>query len=486
MSLIAREEEVRVLENLYQSNQPEFLALYGRRRVGKTYLIRTFFAEKEGIFFNVTGTKDGPMKEQIANFTDQLGQVFYGGVKLEAKKNWRDAFDLLTTVLKTHVKDDKPIVLFFDELPWMAGRNSRLLQALDYYWNQHWSGDPRIKLIICGSSASWMINKIINNRGGLHNRVTKRICLEPFNLAQTKQFLDAAGVQLNQRQILLLYMVMGGVPYYLSQVEKGLSTAQVIERLAFSKKSFLMDEFDNLFSSLFDDCETHISVVKLLAQHPYGLGERKLLEKVGRHTIGGTGRNKLKALEETGFIMRFTPLFHRKKGVYYRLTDEYTLFYLKWIEPLKGALKMDSLDHEHWQAMQLTPEWYSWLGYAFESVCYKHISKIRKALKLPAMSLAGTWRYVPKKGAHEEGAQIDLLFDRQDDAITVCEIKFSDEPFVLTKGYVEALRRKVRVLQVQTRTKKQIFIAMIASAGLKNNFYAEDFISETAMIEDLF
>ncbi len=486
MSLIAREEELRILENCYTSNQPEFVVLYGRRRVGKTYLIRHYFADKEVTFFNATGSKDGYMAEQIRHFTDQISKVFYDGIAIQPQKTWDETFKLLTTVIEKQIAGDKPIILFFDELPWMATRNSRLLQALDYYWNQHWSNDPRIKLIICGSSASWIINKIINNKGGLHNRVTKRIWLEPFDLAETKLFLEDMGITLNHRQLLLLFMVMGGIPYYLSQVEKGLSAAQIIERLAFSKKSFLMNEFDNLFASLFENSDDHIQAVRILAAHPYGIGERDLLKKLGQHTIGGSGNKKLKELEETGFIMNFKPLFHKKKGTYYRLTDEYTLFYLRWIEPFKASLQKEALASGNWQTMQMTPEWYSWLGYAFETVCHKHVSKIRKALNLTVMSFASSWRYVPKKASSQKGAQIDLLFDRQDDSITLCEIKYSDEPFILTKDYVDVLHRKMQVFKEQTRTKKQLFMTMIAAAGLKNNFYAEDLICAVVTLDDFF
>ena len=368
----------------------------------------------------------------------------------------------------------------------MATRNSRLLEAIDYYWNQHWSNDKRIKLIVCGSSASWIIDKIIHNKGGLYNRITKQIWLEPFNLPQTKEYLHTIGAKLNHRQILLLYMVTGGVPYYLSQVEKGLSASQIIEGLAFSKKAFLLKEFNYLFSSLFDDGYVYIDIVRIIAENRYGIGERALLETIGKHAIGGAGKKKLRELEQTGFIMSFKPLHHKKKGTYYRLTDEYTLFYLKWIEPRQDTLQKEALDHESWQTLQTTPEWYSWLGYAFEAVCYKHLSPIRKALKLSATAIPSAWRYVPKKGAKQRGAQIDLLFDRKDDAITICEIKYTEDPFVLTKEYVNILRRKELVFKEVTRTRKQLFLAFISANGIKNNYYAEDISSGVVTLDDLF
>lgn len=484
-NIIGRDEETATLQNLFDSNKPEFLALYGRRRVGKTYLIRQFFEKKEVIFFNVTGSKDGSRSKQLAHFIQQIGKVFYGGASLVVPKNWDDAFNVLTEAINKQA-ENKKIILFLDELPWMATKKSMLLQGLDYYWNQHWSNDKRIKLIVCGSNASWIIRKIINNKGGLHNRITRRIYLEPFTLSDTKHFLYSQDIKLKNQQILIIYMVTGGVPYYLSHIEKGLSAAQIIEKLAFTKKGVLLEEFDNLFSSLFDHSEIYIQLIKIIATRRYGIGQRELLQSIGSSAMGGVGIKTLKDLEETGFIISFMPQYHKRQGIYYRLVDEYTYFYLKWIEPIKKTLQRKSLDKGNWQAMQKTPEWHNWLGYAFEAICYKHISAIRKALLIEPDAVANAWRYVPRRDIETRGAQIDLLFDRKDDTITLCEIKYSDEQFVINKDYVEMLKRKINVFKEQTRTKKQLFLAFISANGLKNNYYAEDIISGVVTLEDFF
>jgi hypothetical protein len=486
MNVVGRDHEIKILENLLTSSKPEFLAVYGRRRVGKTFLIREFFkAQQDVIFFNVSGAKNAPLTEQINHFMQQMGAVFYGGAELKASKGWDQAFEKLTKAFEIR-PPDKKIVLFFDELPWMATKNSKLLSTLDYYWNQHWSNHKNLKLIICGSSASWIIQKIINSRGGLHNRITEKIALEPFNLTDTECFLHHSGIQLNRSQILQIYMAMGGIPYYLSKIKKGMSAAQIIESLAFSKKSFLLEEFDNLFSSLFEDGEVHEKLVKIIGKHRYGIGQRNLLQKAGKSTSGGGGVKKLKELEDAGFIERFKPLYHQKKGIYYRLIDEYTIFYLKWIEPIRDELQSQSLEPGNWQALQNTPEWYAWAGYAFEAVCYKHISAIRQRLALGVTALASSWRFSPTKGTPEHGAQIDLLFDRKDGAITLCEIKYTNEPFALTKEHWEALNRKIKVFTEKTQTKKQIFLALISANGIKPTLYSEEFISGLVILEDLF
>lgn len=484
MEIIGRQEELKLLEHLYQSKQAEFLALYGRRRIGKTFLIRQFFEKKKNaIFFNVTGLKDGDMSMQIANVMECIGKIFYGGLKLRLEKNWRDVFELINDAIEKQT-EAKKIVLFFDELPWMATPKSKLLETFDYYWNQYWSRNKKIKLIICGSSASWIINKIIENTGGLHNRITEKINLGSFTLLETKYYLAKQGLHFENKHVLLIYMVTGGVPFYLSKIKWKASVVQIIEKLAFNKKSFFVDEFDNLFSSLFHDHEEHIKIVKALSKHRYGLGKTKLLEMVG--SVGGNSAKRLDELEDAGFIMNFKPLYHQRKGTYYRLIDEYTYFYLKWIEPVKSKLQMDAFDKNDWQAIQLTPEWYGWLGYAFEAVCYKHLVQIKRKLDLPPMSLTSTWRYVPSKDKNQRGAQIDLLFDRPDDVITVCEIKYSDKPFLITKDYFELLNRKLLVFKEQTRSKKQLFISFVAANGLVNNKYVKDLVSSVVILDDLF
>ncbi len=484
--LIGREREQHILAQCLSSDMPEFIAIYGRRRVGKTFLVRTFFEGKDGvIFFDVMGAKATPLKAQIRHFTKRLGEVFYRKARLVASKNWDETFEVLTEAIDESDPNQK-VVLFFDEFPWMATHNSRLLQTLDYYWNQYWSKNSRIKLIICGSSASWIIDKIVNNKGGLHNRLTQHMFLEPFNLAQTKQFLKKQSIHLNDKQILELFMAMGGVPYYLKKIEKHLSATQLIERLAFKQKSFLLEEFDNLFSSLFNDAAAFVEIIKAIAAVRYGILQDTLLKKMGEALQGKGGIDQLKALQNASFITSFRPHWHKRRGIYYRVIDEYCLFYFYWIEPVKNTLLKNSLLAGYWDKLKAKPNWHSWAGLAFEAICYKHLPQITKALALSPTAIPNTWRYTPQKGDDEQGVQIDLLFDRDDDAITICEIKYTDKPFVITKEYAGKLQKKVDVFKKVTRTTKQLFIALITANGIKRNHYSDQLISGVVTMDDLF
>ncbi len=468
--IIAREREEKELETAFQSTIPEFIALYGRRRVGKTYLVRNFFENKEDtLFFTMTGTKEGTLPEQTLTFSELVADTFYRpgapGAPVDIRTTWRDAFRLLTEQIR--ICPQKKIVLFFDEFPWMATRGSRLLRILEFFWNHYWSQDPRIKIIICGSSSSWILKNIVNNQGGLYNRVTRTIHLEPFNLRQTKLFLNHMNVKLNHRDITDIYMAMGGIPFYLSKITPGYSAAQAIEHLAFQRNSFLLQEFPNLYGTLFEAEGAHIELVRIIAEHRYGIGQAEIVKKAERFSSGGRIVAWLSELEQAGFIAQRTPFGRKKKGIYYVMNDEYSLFYFKWLEPIKKTLLEEGETSGYWELQKNSPSWNSWSGYAFESVCLKHIRQIRESLGLPRTALAYTWRYAPTAGSDEKGAQIDLLFDRADNGITLCDIKYSRTPFVLDKAYAEKLQRQITVFKEQTNTTKNICIAFVAPEGLK-------------------
>ncbi len=430
--IIGRAKEQMTLNHILNSNKAEFLALYGRRRVGKTFLVRNYFSESSPcIFFHTTGIQDGTSKQQLNQFGKQLGAAFYNGASIAKLQNWFDAFEELNKAI-LQVPHKKKIILFFDEFPWMATKRSGLLSALEYYWNRYWNFDARIKLVICGSSASWVIEKIINNKGGLYNRVTRTMRLSPFTLRETESFLVSKGIKLNQRHVLELYMALGGIPHHLDLIRRGQSAQQAIEALCFQKNGDLVHEFDRLFASLFKESAIYSDLIRIIAHYRYGISKSHLINE-SKLSRGGRAALRLKDLEEAGFIEEFLPHGNKEKGTYYKIVDEYILFYLQWIEPLLNSIKKQDQHTGYWLSRVRTPNWKSWSGYAFEAVCSKHISQIRKALSIDPGAEAGSWRYIPRNDEEKRGAQIDLLFDRPDDAITICEIKQTDTPFMIFK-----------------------------------------------------
>ncbi len=485
LSIAGRSKERSELLEIYQSRKAEFVVVYGRRRIGKTFLIEELFKTKNGYFFHVTGVQDGALTEQLGEFAKAIGRTFYQGASIATSGSWMQAFEELSKAINA-TQQSKKIVLFFDELPWMATKKSRLLQALDYYWNRYWKNDSRIKLVICGSSASWMIRKIIYSKGGLHNRQTKTIILKPFNLSETKEFfLKKHHIQFTHKQLIELYMFCGGVPFYLTHVKRGKSITQLINQMCFQPDGILFDEFDKLFNSLFEQAAVYKELIYIIAEKREGV-DRAYIEKRSQYlSKGGTLTERLRDLEDAGFIKAFMPLGHKRQGLYYRVIDEYCLFYLKWIRPAKTGLSLQENQNLYWSSKRGTPEYYHWRGYAFEATCYKHLGEIRKALGIEAGAMIGSWRYAPRQ-ALQQGAQIDLLFDRPDGICTVCEIKYTDELFAIDKQYFEVLNKKMEIYKQQTRTQKKIELAFISAAGVKNNKYYQQLVEHVIELDEFF
>lgn len=475
MTITGRFEEQQILAHRLATNEPELIAIYGRRRVGKTYLVRTFC--KDSMVFELTGIHEATMKTQLENFSQALQLATQNVLPPAIPATWLQAFMMLDAYLRT-VSSNRPAVIFFDEFPWIDTHKSGFLQAFDHWWNASASKKAHLKVIICGSAASWMINKIINNRGGLHNRVTQTIRLLPFTLGETRAYLTNKGVVLDLYSQLQLYMAMGGIPYYLRNVNPGESTAQIIEKLCFAKDGPLRNEFNNLYKSLFAHSENHERVIRALAHKGKGLTRNEIIDECG-FTSGGTTTRILGELEESGFITPYIPFQKRANEGIYKLSDEYSLFYLKFIEHAKDR------EEGSWIRQYGTPAYTIWSGFAFESVCQKHVLQIRRKLGIGGvLTNATTWRHAPGKDA--QGAQIDLLLDRQDHCINICEMKFSGGEFVIDKKYAINLDNKANVFRTETGTKKSLFLTMITTYGVRKNEYYLGRIQAEVLMEDLF
>lgn len=473
--IIGRDEEQKILRARLNTPEAELIAIYGRRRVGKTYLIRTYY-EKE-IVFEFTGIHSASSKTQLENFRDTLLTAAKSSTPLAIPANWLQAFSMLTA-FTSPLRKDRPAVLFFDEFPWIETPKSGFLKAFEHWWNTQASRMPHIKVVICGSAASWMIDKILNNKGGLHNRVTQTIRLLPFTLGETEKYLKSRNIILEKYSLLQLYMTMGGIPHYLRNINTGESPAQIIDRLCFSKDGFLRNEFKNLYAALFTNSLHHELVIRILANKANGLSRNEIIEACG-FTSGGTTSKILNELEESGFITPYVPFEKKKKDSIYKLSDEYSLFYLKFIENAKDT------GPGSWLRQFNTPLYSIWSGFAFESVCLKHVLQIRRALGIEGvLTNASTWRH--KSVQEEQGAQIDLLLDRKDHCINICEMKFSNSEFVIDKKYANELDNKINVFRKETNTKSTLFLTMITTFSTKRNEYYLGRIQNEIEMQDLF
>ena len=473
-ALISREEEKKRLIMALESNKPELVALIGRRRVGKTFLVRKTYGDH--IKLEVTGLQKDRQKMQLRNFLISMRASGLQSETDEQPDNWLDAFFLLTQELDKLDLQEKYVV-FFDELPWMAGKRSDFISGFSYFWNS-WASKQHVVVVICGSATSWMIEKVINDKGGLHNRITDILHLHPFTLKETEKFLSAKHINYPRYQVLLLYMAMGGIPMYLDFVRKDLSAVQNINELCFKKSGFLFDEFNRLYPALFDRHHRHVSIVKALSTKQKGLTRREILAATGLPD-GGSFTKTLNELQQSSFINSFSGKGKKKKDTLYRLTDFYSLFYLSQIEPNKESQALD------FGQLFLTPSFKAWSGYAYENVCFSHIEQIKAKLGISGV-LTKTYSYIAKPTDDLPGTQIDLLIDRMDHAIHLCEIKFSQNPYILDKKTAENIRQKHAVFQHNSKTKKHLFTTLITTLGLVENKWTAEIVDQSLTMDDLF
>lgn len=475
--LVGRVRERATLQAALDSPGAELVALYGRRRVGKTFLVRQFFAKR--IAFELVGAHRAPLREQLRNFARARAVMLGAGIEPAAPEDWQQAFGELSSDLERLPKTKDKSVLFFDELPWLASRRSGFLRAFEHFWNAWASKQRRLIVVACGSAAAWMIERILLARGGLHNRVTRRIRLEPFTLGEARELLARGRVELGDYQTLELYMATGGIPHYLKEARRGESASQAIDRMCFARDGLLRSEFGLVYSSLFEHAERHEQVVRALANKPSGL-TRNELAAASQLRSGGALTTLLQELEESGFVMHMPAFGMSSREAVYRLADEHSLFHLRWIEHHKGAAD------GFWVARRTSPGWRAWSGLAFEGVCLKHIRQLKRALGIEAVeTLESSWRYRPHS-SDESGAQIDLVVDRKDATVNLCEMKFSEGEFVIDKRYAAELRAKRESFRRATRTRKTLLLTMVTTYGVKRNPYRDELIAAEVKMDALF
>ncbi len=476
--LIGRKNEQSELMRLHASGEAELVVVYGRRRVGKTYLINQLFGDSN-FAFKVTGLHRQKLPIQLKNFTLALREYF-SSEDIATPSNWLDAFALLKKHLKATYTGSRR-VLFFDELPWMDTQGSGFLTAFEWFWNSWGNAQNDIMLIICGSATNWIINKFFKNKGGLYNRSSSRLFLRPFTLLETEQYLEQQGFNFERYDITQIYMMMGGIPFYLKQLEPDRTLADNIDNCFFRSNGKLWDEFDNLFETLFLHSEKYLLVVQTLSDKHIGMTREEIIEQTRLPNNGATTKI-LKELIDCGFIRKYRYYGRKSKSVFYQLSDFYTIFYFAFIRQHYNQ------DEHFWTHSLDNPRKRAWLGFTFEQLCKDHIEPIKQALGIGSvMTEQSEWRITQQELNDESssGAQIDLLIDRRDHAINICEIKFNDGMFTINKDYSMALKRKINTFRSATRTRKSLIPTMITTYGVNRNMYSNT-IQQFVVLDDLF
>ncbi len=476
-NIIGRKEEQALFKNYLESPKAELIAVYGRRRVGKTYLIKSFFNEK--FDFSLTGLYDVSKAVQLSQFQKRLED--YSGSRVKRPKDWFEAFDLLANYLDT-LKKDK-IIVFLDEIPWLDTPKSNFLAAFSQFWNDWASMKRNFKLFVCGSATTWMLSKFIGDKGGIYGRVSRAIWLRPFTLGETQKFLkEIKGIDLNQKQTLSIYMVFGGIPYYLDMIEKGKPLDANIDNLLFSQGAPLRHEFDFLFRSLFLNSKIYRLVVEALSQKLKGLTRQELMEAL-KIKEGGMLTEALDNLAKCDFIRKYSAIGKSERDAMYQLTDLFSLFYLKFVSGDSGQ------EQHFWTKISGKPAMIAWSGYAFEQVCLHHTEQIKKSLGISGIiSNVHSWSCRPftdKNGTAWQGGQVDLVIDRSDGVINLCEIKYVSGKFVIDAQYAAHLRERAALFGAVTKSSKAIQHTFITTYGVKQN-QNSDIVQSEVTAEGLF
>lgn len=475
--IIGREYEQKLLRNYYDSQKAELVAIYGRRRVGKTFLVKKTLASE--FAFSFTGMYETPRSVQLREFKINLER--YSGKKYPRPKDWFEAFSMLAEYLDS--LDQERIVVFLDELPWMDTPKGNFLGAFGRFWNDWGSTKDNFKLYVCGSATTWMVSKFIGNKGGLYGRVCRPIHLSPFTLQETELFLsEIKGMELNRKQIADIYMVMGGIPYYLDMLIRGEQLNRSIDNLFFREGAPLRDEYEFLFRSLFKDSKIYRKVVETLSDKMKGMSRQEILEAL-KLQEGGNLTEVLDNLVKCDFVRKFAVIGREERDAQYQLIDNFTLFHLRFVANHNGQ------DERFWSNIEGKPQKNSWSGYAFERLCMLHINQIKQALGISGvLSNVHSWSCKPftdKNGQKWTGGQVDMLIDRSDNVINFCEMKYVSDKYSITAGYEERLRERASLFKQVTKTRKSIQHIFVTTYGIANNSYSS-IAQNSITLDDLF
>lgn len=470
--LIGREQEIRMLKEYTTSDRPEFVAIYGRRRVGKTFLVNRLFDEK--MAFSITGVLDGSMSEQMDAFVDAMQE--YSGSLIDKPGTWMEAFRILKAFLKKKVKLKQRCIVFFDELPSMDTQRSGFVRALGYFWNSWASLQDNLTLIVCGSSTSWMIRNIVDDKGSLHDRITHEIHLLSFSLRETEAYLMSRGFKWERLSVMQAYMALGGIPYYLGLLNKQESFAMNIDRLFFSEDEEMRREYKRLYSTLFKSPDSYTSIVLALSKIRSGMTRNELKKALGKDSSGSLSK-KLEDLVNCDIIRKYVVREKnvKKNSAIYQLTDFYSQFYLTFVSKAEA-------ETNYWINHIGTSDVNTWLGLSYERLCMAHVAQIKQALGIDRISTKFySWRSKDEKNK----AQIDLILERADGMINVFEIKYSEAEYLLDKDESEKLRNRIAEFKKETEIKGALWPTLITTYGLKDGMHSSTFVA-TLTMDDLF
>lgn len=469
-SFICRYPEREALARIAGQETPCILIVYGRRRIGKTELLEQTFRERNIIKFE--GKEGQPPEVQKQHVLNELAKLFDDPLLAKLQlDSWLDIFELIYRYTK-----EGEWTVYFEELQWLADYKDEFVSDLKIAWDNNFRHNPKMLLILCGSSPSFMINQVAHSKA-LYNRSQHEMLLEQFLLPEAAEFLKNR----SRKEVMDAYLTIGGVPLYLEKLNDESSVFLSLCQGSFTKKSFFSEEYQRIFISSMGENLNYQKIIEFLSKRRYAT--RAEILKHLKLTSGGNITVLLDDLELCGFIDKYSPYNVREQSllVRYCIHDPYLQFYNKFIRPIKKEILSGKYEKNPQSA--INRETYGkWLGYAFERFCRRYDYAIADILRFSAVKYRSGSYFSRSSERESPGYQIDLLFDRDDQVITVCEIKYSINK--ISRSVIQDVEQKISLLD--NPKKKSIHRVLITTNDAEDSIEAEGYFDRIITLDDLF
>lgn len=491
--MIGRKKELALLNSLCEEEKSKLVVVHGRRRIGKTFLVDYMFQthRKDCLFFKFTGSADQNSSVQKDYFVEAIYEWF----KVEPSKpieKWHEVFIFLKRTIEAEIKEKNhqgKVIVFIDEVAWIDKHNKAgFLSAFGHFYNTYIEKNNNLIVILCGSNASWIKNKILKDTSGpLYHRVDVEIPLYPFDLQETKEYLiKEKRFDIDDKSVVDIYMILGGVAKYLSYLDSKLSIAQNINKLFFSLHAPLYSEYEALFKSLFyDKSSNHRKIMDLLISKQSGF-EMMEIEKLLKEIKSSTLRVNIEELIDTGFIKPIARYAHASRNTKYIACDPLCNFFIKWVQPLSKNDIASLIDY--FETKSTSHDYIIWQGFAFEMVMISNIELYLKARGLSSgVKSIGYWDYTTQS-EDESGAQIDILIEYIGNTYDIVECKYYNDEFIIDKAYAKNIQNKKEMfIKYGIKNKKfDLKVVMLTTYGTKiNQYYNQVPIAKDVKLGDL-
>ncbi|MFH1654342.1 MAG: ATP-binding protein [Pseudomonadota bacterium] len=484
-SFVGRRDEIRRLDEIVERKRASFIVVYGRRRVGKTELIEQYFCNDTVLKFEGIEID----KEDVRNYDERQKFQIDQSLKRLAKyldnpligkvqcRTWGDFFDILS-----EVATKQNVVIYFEEIQWLANYESHFFSELKPFWDDRWRHNEKLKLVICGSSTSFIVGQLLSNKA-IYSRSQEEFHLREFNLMEIRDYLGNKG----HKETMLAQLTVGGIPEYLGRLkEKGTVLSNLCKN-SFRPDAFFSLEKDKIFISSLSRNHNYQKIVEYLGRCKFATALEITKAIKGDSAGGGSVTRLLEDLSRCGFIKRYTPIHKddQSKLIRYSISDEYLQFYFRFIKPKLTKIQNKSYVENTLQGINKR-SFETVMGFNFERWCQKNASLFAKILGFSGVEYESGSFFDAKTQMQEKGFQIDLMYIIKGSKIIICEIKFYDG--LVDNRVCEEVKRKIELFQLSMqRYKNYTYEAvLITTEGVRDSATIQATFDHIITFEDIF